>query len=255
MKNKILVSVYAFLYLPLIILVLWSFNDSHYSLLWHGFTLKWYQRLFHNREIITAAFHSLLLACLASTLACVLGTLASLCLFRTKFNGKRFLHVLLFIMIVAPDIIIAVSMTLLFRLLPITPGFTTLFIAHTTFCMPFVAIIVYARFSEFNPHLIEAAKDLGASEFTILRAIILPLMWPAITAAWILSFSLSMDDVIISYFVSGPSFEILPLTIFGLVRVGVTPEINALCTIILIITLLLIFSSQLLARKKCRAHK
>ncbi len=242
--------VYLFLYLPIAIVIAYSFNNSTYSLLWHGFTMKWYQMLWHDSDLQVVAVHSLTVGILAATIASILGTLAAVSIYRYRFLGKKILYGLIFVLIITPDIVTAVSLLLLFTLIKMPLGFFTLLLAHITFCMPFVTVVVYSRINSMDRAIFEAAKDLGATDFMIFHRIIIPLLWPAILAGWLLSFTLSLDDVIISYFVTGPTFEILPLTIFSQVRVGVKPEINALCSVLLILTLFIVVVSQLALRKK-----
>lgn len=242
--------VYLFLYLPIAIVIAYSFNNSKYSLLWHGFTLDWYKMLWQDSDLQVVALHSLTVGILAATFASILGTLAAVSIYRYRFLGKKILYGLIFVLIITPDIVTAVSLLLLFTLVKMPLGFFTLLLAHITFCMPFVTVVVYSRINSMNRAIFEAAKDLGANDFMIFRRIIIPLLWPAILAGWLLSFTLSLDDVIISYFVTGPTFEILPLTIFSQVRVGVKPEINALCSVLLVLTLFIVVFSQLALRKK-----
>ncbi len=249
-KTLYLALIYLFFYFPIAIVIIYSFNDSKFSLIWQGFTLDWYHQLFQDDDILKVTWHSLIIGVLASTSASLLGTLAAACLFRYRFFGKQLLHGLIFILIVAPDIITAVSLLLLYNVLQIPLGFTTLLLAHITFCAPFVAVIVYGRIGSINKNIFEAAKDLGASEYKLFTRIIIPLMWPGIIAGWLLSFTLSLDDVIISYFVTGPSFQILPLTVYSMVRFGVKPEINALCTILFSLTLIIVLVSQKMLGKK-----
>ena len=157
---------------------------------------------------------------------------------------------MLFIVMMSPDIVMAVSMLVLFMMLGIQLGFISLLIAHITFCLPYVVITISARLSDFDGKMLEAAKDLGASEVTILRKIILPLALPSIISGWLLSFTISLDDVVVSSFVTSPSYEVLPLKIFSLVKTGVTPEVNALATIMIVFSLTLVVLSQLALRKK-----
>lgn len=250
LKAAYLCVVYFILYFPIAVVVAYSFNNSQYSLLWHGFTFSWYKQLFQDQDIITAAGHSFLIGILAATASSLLGTLTAASLFRYRFFGKQLLHGLIFILIVAPDIVTAVSLLLFYNMLHMPLGFWTLLLAHITFCTPFVAVIIYSRIGTLNKHLFEAAKDLGANELIVFTRIIIPLMAPGIIAGWLLSFTLSLDDVIISYFVTGPTFEILPLTIYSMVRLGVKPEINALCAILLLLTLIIVVLSQRVLRKK-----
>lgn len=245
-----LFAIYFFLYLPIAIVIILSFNRAEHSLLWHGFTLEWYKQLLHDHEFFTVALHSLTIGVFAATTATFIGTLAAVSLFRYSFCGKQLLHGLIFVLIVLPDIIIGISLLILYNTLNIPLGFWSLLLAHTTFCIPFVVVTVYSRVITLNKSIFEAAKDLGANDLIIFGKIIIPLLLPGILAGWLLSFTLSLDDVIISYFVSGPTYEILPLKIYSMVRIGVQPEVNAICTLILIATLLIIIGSKLVLRKR-----
>jgi len=249
-QSAYLFAVYLFLYAPILVLIAYSFNDSSYSLVWHQFTFKWYRSLLENTDLQIVALHSLLVGVLAATGATILGTLTAICLYRYKFFGKKILHALIFILIVSPDIVIGISLLILFSTLKITLGFWTLLLSHMTFCIPFVAVTVYSRLAGEDKNIFEAAKDLGATETVILRRVLLPLLSPAILAGWLLSFTLSMDDVMISFFVTGPEFDILPLKIFSLVRVGVKPEVNALCSVMFGLTLAVVLLYQLTFWKK-----
>lgn len=243
-------SVYAFLYIPIFILVVYSFNSSRFSLLWHGFTFNWYVMLWHDTDIWVALLHSLLLGVCASFSAVLIGGLAAMSLYWYRFRGKQALYGLVFVLIVAPDIVLGLALVILFSVLRVPLGFWTLLFAHITFCIPFVVVTVYSRLVGFDSHLFEAARDLGASEIRIVRKIMLPLAMPAIIASFLLSFTLSIDDVVISYFVSGPGFEILPLKIFAMARLGMKPELNALSAIIFLVTILVVLISQINMRKK-----
>ncbi len=245
-----LASIYLFFYLPIVVLIIYSFNSAQYSLMWHGFSLRWYHELFADTDLWIAALHSLVLGVIAATIAMCIGSLAAISLYRYQFSGRKLLYGLVFILILSPDIVMGISLLILFSLIKLPLGFTSLLLAHTTFCIPFVVVTVYSRIISFDNYIFEAAKDLGATDTVIFTQIILPLLWPALLAGWLLSFTLSLDDVIISYFVAGPDFEILPLKIYSMVRLGVKPEINALCSVTFALTLLLILLSQLALRKK-----
>ncbi len=244
--------IYFFLYAPIFVVMIYSFNKARFATNWRGFTLDWYVQLFANGQLMHAAMNSLLVATLAATLAAALGTLAALVLHRYRFFGRRVLHGSIFVLTVSPDIVMGISMLIFFITMRMELGFLTLLIAHVTLCLPFVAVTVLARLSEFNEHLVEAAKDLGASESKAFRHIILPLIMPAVAAGWLLSFTLSMDDVLISFFVTGPTFEILPLKIYSMVRLGVKPDINALSAVMFTLTVVLVLAAHALtkARKK-----
>lgn len=241
--------VYLFLYLPICIVVVFSFNDASRSLIWKGFTLKWYAELFHDSAMLNVAWHSIIIGVLAASIATVIGTITAVSLFRYRFFGKKILHGLLFVMIITPEIVMGVSLLLLYSAIKFPLGFWSLLLAHTTLCIPFVAVTVYSRITTLDKSIFEAARDLGASDFVIFSKIIIPLLFPAIIAGWLLSFTLSLDDVITSYFVTGPNFTILPLKIYAMVKLGIKPEINALCTLLLGGTLLIVILAQMALHK------
>ena len=249
LRNIFMFVVYAYLYIPIIILVTNSFNEDRYGLSWKGFSWNWYERLFNNDTLIQAAFHSVTIAFFAATLATIVGSLTAIALYRYRFRGKQAVSGMLFIVMMSPDIVMAVSLLALFMVVGISLGFWSLLLAHVTFCLPYVTVTIFSRLNGFDARMLEAAKDLGASEVTILRKIILPLALPAVVSGWLLSFTISLDDVVVSSFVSGVSYEILPLRIFSLVKTGVTPEVNALATIMIVLSLGLVILSQLVARK------
>ena len=249
LRNIFMFVVYAYLYIPIIILVTNSFNEDRYGLSWKGFSWNWYERLFNNDTLIQAAFHSVTIAFFAATLATIVGGLTAIALYRYRFRGKQAVSGMLFIVMMSPDIVMAVSLLALFMVVGISLGFWSLLLAHVTFCLPYVTVTIFSRLNGFDARMLEAAKDLGASEVTILRKIILPLALPAVVSGWLLSFTISLDDVVVSSFVSGVSYEILPLRIFSLVKTGVTPEVNALATIMSVLSLGLVILSQLVTRK------
>lgn len=203
----------------------------------------------NNHTLIEAATHSIVIAFLAASLATLIGTLTAIALYRYKFRGKQAVSGMLFIVMMSPDIVMAVSLLALFTMVSISLGFWSLLLAHITFCLPYVVVSVFSRLKGFDIKMLEAARDLGASEVTILRKIIMPLALPAIVSGWLLSFTISLDDVVVSSFVSGVSYEILPLKIFSLVKTGVTPEVNALATIMIVISLILVAFGQIIGKK------
>ncbi|BBU94404.1 MULTISPECIES: spermidine/putrescine ABC transporter permease PotC [Providencia] len=250
LRGGFMAIIYAYLYIPIIILIVNSFNESRFGIQWQGFSTKWYELLANNDSLLEAAGHSLTMAVLSATFATAIGTLTAVALFRYRFRGKPFVGGMLFVVMMSPDIVMAISLLVLFMILGVSLGFWSLLFSHITFCLPFVVVTVYARLKDFDVKMLEAARDLGAGEFTILRKIILPLALPAVVAGWLLSFTLSMDDVVVSSFVTGPSYEILPLKIYSMVKVGVSPEVNALATVLLIMSLLLVCLSQWVMRDK-----
>jgi spermidine/putrescine transport system permease protein len=252
LRSGFMFLIYAWLYIPIVILIVNSFNASRFGINWQGFSTQWYALLMNNDSLIEAAKHSLAMGVLSASFATLIGALTAVALYRYRFRGKPFVSGMLFVVMMSPDIVMAISLLVLFMLLGISLGFWSLLVSHITFCLPFVVITVYSRLKGFDVRMLEAARDLGASEATILRKIILPLAMPAVAAGWLLSFTLSMDDVVVSSFVTGPGFEILPLKIYSMVKVGVSPEVNALATILMVLSLLLVAGSQLLLRDKTK---
>ena len=251
-KRGWLAAVYLFLYVPILVLIAQSFNASKYGTRWAGFTLRWYRELVDSRLLIQAAGNTFVVAALSATLATALGTLAAVAFFRYRFTGRRVLQGLLFVGMMAPDIVIAISLLVLFVTLHVTLGFGSLLVSHITFCIPFVTVTVMSRLQGFDPRIIEAAMDLGAGEWQVVRKVVLPLTLPAMAAGWLLSFTLSVDDVIVSFFVTGPSFEVLPLRIYSMVRLGVKPEVNALATVLFLIPMVLVTASHFLLKEEKR---
>ncbi|MBD8514498.1 spermidine/putrescine ABC transporter permease PotC [Photobacterium sp. CAU 1568] len=251
-KVSLMSVVYAFLYIPIIILIVNSFNASKFGMKWGGFTTKWYEQLVNNDSLMQAAWHSLNIAVYSATAAAIIGSLTAVALFRYQFKGKSFVNGMLFVVMMSPDIVMAISLLALFILMGAKLGFLTLLLSHITFCLPFVVVTVYSRLKGFDVKMLEAARDLGASEWVILKQIILPLAKPAVFAGWLLSFTLSLDDVIVSSFVTGPTYEILPLKIYSMVKVGISPEVNALATAMLIVSLTLVVLSQIIVRDKTK---
>ena len=237
------------IYLPILVLVVNSFNESKYGIKWGGFTFKWYEKFWNNDGLMNAALNSLTVSIVAASIATIIGTLAAVALHRYQFKGKALVSSMVFVSMLTPEIVMAISLLIVFMALGISLGFVSLVIGHITFCLPFVIVAVYSRLKGFDMKMLEAARDLGASESRIFWKIILPLALPAVSAGWLLSFTLSLDDVIVSAFVTGPSYEILPLKVYSMVRVGVSPEVNAISTLLLVISLVLVVISQLLLRE------
>lgn len=249
MKRAYLTLVYLFFYLPILILIFYSFNNTQFSLLWKGFTWRWYVELFQDTDLWIATWHSFFLGLSVAILATAIGLITAVSLYRYRFFGRNLLNSLIFILILSPEIITGATLLILFMLIELPLGFMSLLLAHVSFCIPFVIVTCYSRLVSFDKNIFEAAKDLGATDRIIFTRIIFPLLWPALFAGALLSFTLSLDDVIVSYFVSGPEFQILPLMIFSMVRTGIKPEINALCSVLFIVTLTLVILSQLALKK------
>jgi spermidine/putrescine transport system permease protein len=230
--------VYAFLYVPLAIVVMYSFNDSRLNAEWVGFTLYWYKALLNNQEMLAAARNSLVIALCASLSSTTLGTMAGLAIHRYRW---KFLPVLVFTPVAMPEILLGVSLLLFFlQVLNVTLGMVSIIIAHTTFCIGFVAIIVRSRLQSMDDSVFEAARDLGASPWQTFRLVTLPLIAPAVVAGALMSFTLSIDDFIITFFTKGVGEPILPIQIYTMIKVAVTPEVNAISTLLMLLTLVMI---------------
>ena len=240
--------VMAFLYLPIILIIVYSFNASKISSVWSGFSLAWYQTLFKDSAMFEALFNSIFLAFSASILAAAIGTLAAVGFTKIKPRGKKTIEYISALPLMIPEIILGMVFMAFFSLIGLPFGMTTLILAHTAFCIPYNYMLVNARLTDMDQSLFEAARDLGASEFRVFFDITLPLLLPAVLSGMLLSFAMSFDDVIISLFVTGVNVNTLPIKIYTQIKTGVTPEINALCTIILGVTLLLLFFSALANR-------
>jgi putrescine transport system permease protein len=239
----------AFLYLPILILVIYSFNASRLVTVWGGWSTRWYASLLDNEAMLDAAWISLRIAFLSACAATVLGTLAALALVRAgRFRGRLLFSGLVYAPLVMPEVITGLALLLLFVAIEIERGFWTVTIAHTTLTMCFVTVIVQARLLGFDRSLEEAAMDLGCPPLRTFMTVTLPLIAPAIAAGWVLAFMLSLDDLVIANFVTGPGATTLPIRIYSEVRLGVKPEINAICTIIIGVVAIGIIVASLLAK-------
>ena len=225
---------FAFLYLPIVLLVIFSFNASKLVTVWGGFSPKWYVSLFHNQGLMDAAWVTIRVGLISASVATVLGTLGALALTRyTRFRGRMLFSGMIFAPLVMPDVITGLSLLLLFVAVDFDRGFFTVTLAHITFSMCFVAVVVQSRLLTFDRSLEEAAMDLGAPPVKTFFQITLPVIAPAIVSGWMLAFTLSLDDLVVASFTSGPGATTLPMKIYSQVRLGVTPEINAACTILI----------------------
>ncbi|HKJ62538.1 MAG TPA: ABC transporter permease subunit, partial [Hyphomicrobiales bacterium] len=250
---------FVFLYAPIVSLVVFSFNKSKLVTVWGGFSTIWYDELFHNDQIITAAWLSLQIAAFSATIALALGTLAAVALVRfRRFRGKTLLIGMISAPLVMPDVIIGLSLLLLFVAMQglfgwPDRGMLTVIIAHTTFCMAYVAVVIQSRLSDFDISLEEAAQDLGATPARVFFDVTLPIISPALISGWLLSFTLSLDDLVIASFVNGPGSTTLPMVVWSKVRLGVSPDINALATIIIGIVALGVLVASLYLRRQSKA--
>ncbi|GAA6166831.1 ABC transporter permease subunit [Sessilibacter corallicola] len=262
--NKIFLAIgFFFLYAPMIVLIVYSFNGSERVNVWAGFSFKWYGELFRDEAIMSAVWVSVKLAFASASAAVVMGTLASLVLTRAgKFKGKTVFGGMVTAPLVMPEVITGLSLLLLFVGLansigwPEQRGFITIWIAHVTFCMAYVTVVVSSRLTEMDRSLEEAAMDLGATPLKTFLLITLPIISPALISGWLLAFTLSLDDLVIASFVSGPSSTTLPMIVFSSVRLGLSPKINALATIMILTVLIAaVISYWLVARNEKRQRK
>jgi len=229
--------VYSFLYVPLAIVVAFSFNDSRLNAEWVGFTLHWYDVLFHDEQMLAAALNSLVIALVASSASTVFGTLAGYAMYRHRL---RLLPVLVLTPIAIPEILTGVSLLMFFVMLNMTLGLVSIMLSHIAFCIGFVAIVVRSRLSGMDESLTEAARDLGASPAQAFRLVTLPLIMPGIVAGALMAFTLSIDDFVITFFTAGVDATTLPLQIYSMIKIAVTPEVNAISTLLMLLTLVLI---------------
>lgn len=233
-------AIMAFLYLPILVLIAFSFNSSRYNASWTGFTWDWYVTLFKNSQVLDALFNSLIVAVVATIVSTLLGSLTAIGLHKNKIRFRNAVDGMIYLPIIIPEIVMGLSLLILFSQLQIPLGRTTIIIAHITFCISFVVITVSARLEGMGMQLDEAAQDLGATPFQTFRYVTLPLILPGILAGALMAFTLSIDDFVISFFVAGTGSNTLPLYIYGMVKRGITPEINALSTIMIVVTILLV---------------
>ncbi|MBX9456680.1 MAG: ABC transporter permease [Rhizobium sp.] len=248
---------FAFLYIPILLLVIFSFNASKLVTVWGGFSTHWYVQMWQNQGLMDAAWITIRVALLSATVATVLGTLAALALTRfTRFPGRMLFSGMIYAPIVMPEVITGLSMLLLFVAVNIDRGFWTVMIAHTTFTMCYAAIVVQSRLVTFDRSLEEAALDLGCPPVKTFFKITLPLILPAVIAGWMLAFTLSLDDLVIANFNTGPGATTLPIKIYSQVRLGVTPEINAACTILIgFVTIGVIIASIMTKRAEVQRQR
>ena len=241
---------FAFLYLPMILLVVYSFNESRLVTVWAGFSTKWYGELLQNEEFLDAAWVTLKVAFFSSTIATVLGTMAAYVMIRAgRFPGRTLFSGMIYAPLVMPEVITGLSLLLLFIGIGLDRGVLTVVLAHTTFSMCYVSVVVSSRLSTFDQALEEAALDLGASPFESFTLITLPIIAPAVISGWLLAFTLSLDDLVIASFTTGPGATTLPIKVFSAVRLGVSPEINALSTLLISIVTVGVITASLVSKR------
>lgn len=242
---------FAFLYLPIVLLIIFSFNESRLVTVWGGFSTKWYVAMFQNQGLMDAAWVTARVAFISATVATVLGTMAALALTRyTRFRGRILFSGMVFAPLVMPEVITGLSLLLLFVSMGLDRGFLTVTLAHITFTMCFVAVVVQSRLITFDRSLEEAAMDLGATPVKTFFQVTLPVILPAIISGWMLAFTLSLDDLVIASFTSGPGATTLPMKIYSQVRLGVTPEINAVCTLLIAVVTVGVIAAAIVNKRR-----
>ena len=242
--------VYGYIYLPILILVVFSFNTMKLNIRWQGFTLAWYDKLFHDQQVWLATRNTLLIAFIATLVSTIFGTLAALALQRYRFPGYNASETVLYIPVVIPEVVMGISLLFFFSLFKFTLGLTTITLSHIAFCIPFVALVVRARLHGYDKAIEEASMDLGANELITFWRVTLPTIMPGVLSGAMLAFTLSLDDYVITYFTAGPGSTTLPLRIFSMVRHAVTPEVNALSTIWVLTVFALLFIGEVFRRRQ-----
>lgn len=242
-KNIIIILTILFLYAPIIVLVLFSFNESKMNIIFTGFTFKWYGELFKNTDLLEAFFNTIIIAFTSTIVSTIIGTISAIGLHKYDFKIKGFINSLIYIPIVIPEIVLGISLLSVYTITNLKLGMGSLILSHIAFSIPFVITSVRSSLSLLPKEYEEAAYDLGANKFAVLTRIIIPLIMPGIISGATLALTLSLDDVVISYFTAGPGSNTLPLKIYSMIKTGITPDVNALSTLMLLVTIIVLTSS------------
>lgn len=241
--------VYLFLYLPIFVVIAFSFNTSEMNITFQGFTVEWYGRMLENRQLMQSFFNTVIVAFWSTIISVVIGTLCALGLYKFEFKLKSLISSSLYIPIVIPELVFAIALLIFFSSIHVTMNMVTLIIAHVTFSMPFVVITVRARLAGFDKSIEEAARDLGANELHTFFRVTLPMISPGVISGGMLALTMSLDDVVVSFFTAGPESQTLPLKILGMVRKGVSPDVNALSTLMILGTIVILLTATLIQSK------
>ena len=244
LDNLCLSLVFIFLFLPIAVLIVFSFNTSRLNIVFEGFTLKWYHELFHNKVLLEALVNTMLVAITSTVISTIIGTISAYGLKKYNFRGKKFINELLYIPVIIPEIVLGISLLCIYSFLKLELGMFSLILSHIAFSIPFVIINVNSSIEAMNPNIEEAASDLGASKLKTFFYVVIPCLVPGMLSGAELAFTLSLDDVVISYFTAGPDSNTLPLQIFSIIKSGVTPDVNALITLLLAIIFTILFVSM-----------
>ena len=249
-KNIVIVFTFIFLYAPIIVLVIYSFNKSKMNVIWTGFTLDWYKRLFENTDLLEAFRNTLLIAGISTITSTIIGTISALGLYKYNFPLKKLVNRLIYIPIVIPEIVLGISLLSVFTMANLKLGLVSIIISHIAFSIPFVITSVRSTLNLLPKEYEEAAIDLGANKFNVFTKVTLPLIMPGVVSGGLLALTLSMDDVVISYFTAGPGSNTLPLQIYSIIKTGITPDVNALSTLILLVTIIVLTLAAIIQSKK-----
>jgi len=254
LDNLVITLVFIFLFLPIFVLVLFSFNTSKLNIIFEGFTLHWYKDLFSNRSLLEALANTLIVSVTSTIISTIIGTISAYGLYKYDFKGKNIINELLYVPIVLPEIVLGIALLSIYTLMRLELGMFTLILAHISFSIPFVMVSVRSVLNSIDPNLEKAAADLGATELTTFFKIILPSLLPGIASGAELAFSLSLDDVVISYFTAGPGSNTLPLHIYSIIKTGVTPDVNALISLMLLVIFAILGISMVTNLKKLKGE-
>ena len=241
LDNLCLFLVFIFLFLPILVLIVFSFNTSRLNIVFEGFTLNWYKELMHNKVLLESLRNTLIVAITSTVISTIIGTISAYGLKKYDFKGKKIINELLYIPVIIPEIVLGISLLCIYSFMKLELGMFSLILSHIAFSIPFVIINVNSAIDNMNPHIEEAAADLGASKFATFSRVVLPSLMPGIMSGAGLAFTLSLDDVVISYFTAGPDSNTLPLQIFSMIKSGVTPDVNALITVMLLMIFIGLF--------------
>ena len=254
-RNIFIICVFIFLYLPIFILVIYSFNASKMNIVFTHFTLKWYKELLSNTTLIEAFRNTIIIAVTSTVISTILGTISAVGLNKYDFKGKGFINSLIYIPIVIPEIVLGISLLSVYTLFHLELGITSIIIAHITFSIPYVITSVRSTLNALSKEIEEASYDLGANKWNTFRYITLPLIMPGVISGATLAFTLSMDDVVISYFTAGPGSNTLPLNIYSMIKTGITPDVNALSTLMLLVVVIVLTTSALIQSKRIQKRE
>ncbi len=251
-KNLFVILVFIFLFLPIIVLVVYSFNSSQMNIIFENFTTKWYRELLSNRDLIESFRNTLLVAFTSTFISTVIGTISAYGLYKYDFPFKGLINSLIYIPIVIPEIVLGISLLSIYTLMKLELSLFTIILSHIAFSIPFVIVSVRTTLTKETMTYEEAARDLGASNYRVFKSIVLPVITPGIISGATLAFTLSLDDVVISYFTAGPGSNTLPLYIYSMIKTGITPDVNALTTIMLLITFTILITLSIVQSRKIR---